>query len=241
MTTKRTTTNRPAKDVIAAIDADFQLEDPPEPERNPEDMTTFPQFTANGTVASLVTHLGNTDTTVYGAERYIVRDRPANARGTRYPDLYIAFDADPDLYQRQNGYIIADQGKPPDFVMEIASASTRPVDDGAKRIDYADLGIGEYWRFDQRVLSSRPCLSGDRLEDGVYVPLPIQEAGEGRLRGYSEALGVYVCWEEGVLRWFDPVGNRYLTTFQEEREARVAAEARAIQLEQEVRRLRERS
>ena len=231
-------TNQRIKDILAA---DFQLEDPPEPERNPEDMTTFPQFTANGTVASLVAHLGNQETTVYGAEHYIVRERPANARGTRYPDLYIAFGADPDLYYRQNGYIIADQGKPPDFAMEMASVSIRPIDDGAERIDYAELGIGEYWRFDQRVLPNRPCLAGDRLQDGIYVPIPIHEEGEGRLRGYSEVLGVYVCWEEGFLRWFDPVGNRYLSTFQEEQAARVAAEARAAQLEQEIRRLRERS
>ena len=47
-------TNQRIKDILAA---DFQLKDPPEPERNPEDMTTFPQFTANGTVASLVAHL----------------------------------------------------------------------------------------------------------------------------------------------------------------------------------------
>ena len=125
--------------------------------------------------------------------------------------------------------------------MEIASVSTRPIDDGAERIDYAELGIGEYWRFDQRVLPNRPCLAGDRLQDGIYVPIPIHEEGEGRLRGYSEVLGVYVCWEEGFLRWFDPVGNRYLSTFQEEQAARVAAEARAAQLEQEIRRLRERS
>ena len=236
-------TNQHIKDILAA---DFQLEDPPEPERNPEDMTTFPQFTANGTVASLVAHLGNQETTVYGAERYIVRERPANARGTRYPDLYIAFGADPDLYYRQNGYIIADQGKPPDFAMEIASTSTRPIDDGAKWIDYSELGIREYWRFDQRVLPNRPCLAGDRLEEEVYVPIPIREEGEGRLRGYSEVLGVYVCWEEGMLRWFDPVGKRYLSTFQEEQDARVAAEAarvaaeaRSAQLEQEIRRLRQ--
>lgn len=229
-------TNQRIKDILAA---DFQLEDPPEPERNPEDMTTFPQFTANGTVASLVAHLGNRETTVYGAERYIVRERPANARGTRYPDLYISFNADPGLYQRQNGYIIADQGKPPDFAMEIASVSTRPIDDGAKRIDYAELGIGEYWRFDQRVLPNRSCLAGDRLVDGVYVPIEILEEGEGRFRGYSEVLGVYICWEEGVLRWFDPVGNRYLSTFDEEREARLEAESRATELEQEIRRLRQ--
>ena len=62
-------------------------------------------------MASLAAHLGNPETTIIAGELYIVRDRPANARGVRYPDLYIAFDVDPDLHFRQNGYVIADQGK----------------------------------------------------------------------------------------------------------------------------------
>ena len=215
----------------APIATDFQLEDPPE--RQPEDMTTFPQFTANGTLASLAAHLGSPETTIIAGELYIVQERPANARGVRYPDLYIAFDVNPDLHLSQNGYVIADQGKPPDFVMEIASTSTRPNDDGEKRIDYQELGIGEYWRFDRRVARrGRPSLAGDRLEDGAYVPIPIQRDEAGRLWGYSEVLGVRIYWEEGYLRWFDPVGERFLSTYQE-------AEARIYQLEQEIRRLRQ--
>ena len=231
---------------------DFQLEDPPE--KQPEDMTTFPQFTANGTVASLAAHLGNPETTIIAGELYIVQDRPANARGVRYPDLYIAFGVDPDLHFRQNGYIIADQGKPPDFAMEIASTSTRPNDDGEKRIDYQGLGIREYWRFDRRVARrGRPSLAGDRLEEGVYAPIPIQRDEEGRLWGYSEVLGVRIYWEAGFLRWFDPVGERFLNTYQEAEEGRMAAEAvllaerqgrreaetRIAQLEQELSRLRQ--
>ena len=240
------------------ITTDFQLEDPPE--KQPEDMTTFPQFTANGTVASLAAHLGNPETTIIAGELYIVQERPANARGVRYPDLYIAFDADPDLHFRQNGYVAADQGKPLDFAMEIASTSTRPNDDGEKRIDYQGLGIREYWRFDRRpALPRRPSLAGDRLQGGVYVPIPIHEGDGGILWGHSQVLGLDICWDDGFLRWFDTVAERYLTTYQEEqdarlaerearlterearlteREARLAAEARIVQLEQENRRLR---
>ena len=246
-------TNQRITNVLAT---DFELEDPPE--KQPEDMTTFPQFTANGTVASLASHLGNPETTIIAGELYIVRDRPANARGVRYPDLYIAFDVDPDLHVRQNGYIIADQGKPPDFAMEIASTATRPNDDGAKRFDYQELEIREYWRFDRRpARPRRPSLAGDRLEGGAYVPVPIHEDEEGRLWGYSEVLGVRIYWDAGYLRWYDPVGDRFLTTYQEaeegrlaERDARLAerdawlaerreAEARIAQLEAENRRLRE--
>ena len=33
------------------------------------------------------------------------------------PDLLIALGADPETYRENNGYIISEQGKPPDFVL----------------------------------------------------------------------------------------------------------------------------
>ena len=41
------------------------------------------------------------------------------------PDLLVALRADPETYRENNGYIISDQGKPPDFVLEIASPEHR--------------------------------------------------------------------------------------------------------------------
>ena len=69
--------------------------------------------------------------------------------GSRYPDLLIAFDSDIEADQRSNGYVIAEPGKPPDFVLEIASQRTGREDSGDKRDDYADFVIPEYWRFDE--------------------------------------------------------------------------------------------
>lgn len=39
---------------------------------------------------------------------------------------------------------------------------------------------------------------------------------DGHCRGYSEILDLYVCWEDGELRWFDPKTETYLRTFTEE-------------------------
>ncbi|MDE2688296.1 MAG: hypothetical protein OXI16_12485 [Chloroflexota bacterium] len=72
-----------------------------------------------------------------------------------------------------------------------------------------------------------------------------------RLRGYSGALGLYVCWADAQLRFFDPESARYLSMYEEDWQAReneaagrLAAEARAeeaenraAQLETEPRRL----
>lgn len=39
------------------------------------------------------------------------------------PDLLIAFDVGPEAYHRGNAYVIAEKGKRPNFVLEVASAS----------------------------------------------------------------------------------------------------------------------
>ena len=82
-------------------------------------------------------------------DHYLCRAIRPNLAGSQYPDLLIAFDADIEADQRSNGYIIAEPGKPPDFVLEIASQRTGNEDAGDKRDDCADFGIAEYWRFDE--------------------------------------------------------------------------------------------
>ena len=42
-------------------------------------------------------------------------------------------------------------------------------------------------------------LVGDRLADGSYKSIAVEMLEDGHLRGYSEALGLYVCWEDGKL------------------------------------------
>ena len=73
--------------------------------------------------------------------------------------------------------------------------------------------------------------------NGVYQPIDIVTVDEFYYWGHSEALGLDVCWENGHLRWYDPAARRYLRTFDEEAEERVAAEERVRELEAEIRRL----
>ena len=65
------------------------------------------------------------------------------------PDLIIAFDASRESYRQDNGYVISRQGKAPHFVTEMALPGTGRHDVEVKRPQYADLGIPEYWRFDE--------------------------------------------------------------------------------------------
>ena len=216
------------------VQGGFRLPDPPE---CPEDkMTSFDHLTINGNAHYLAVHLGNSETTLVAGDRYLVVRPTRTLAGSRYPDLLVAFGVDPALYEGNNGYIIAEQGKPPDFVLEIASESTGRVDAGPKRRDYAALGIGEYWRFDGTGGHHGARLAGDQLVDGEYAALDIEELPGGSLQGYSAALNLNILWERGELVFYDPATGRPIVTLEDEREARLAAEARVRELEEQLRR-----
>ena len=111
-----------------------------------------------------------------------VSARTGETSGQRFHDLFIAFGVDPEAYRRSNGYIDSEQGKPPDFVLEIASRSTGGQDTTDKRRDYAALGIPEYWRFGQTGEFHGTRLAGDRLVEGRYEPVPIEESNTASCR-----------------------------------------------------------
>ena len=203
----------------------FVLPDPPE--REPEDMPSFDHLTLNGSAHHLVQHLGNPQTTLVAGERYITREPGAPAEDRMAPDLLVAFNADLQAYRDSNGYIISEQGKPPDFVLEIASRSTGRQDVEKKRLDYAALGIPEYWRFDQTGDFHETWLAGDRLVEGRYEPIPIETVEEGVLQGYSSVLDLLIRWDHGDLGWHDPETGHHIATFQQERARANAAEFRA--------------
>ena len=69
--------------------------------------------------------------------------------------------------------------------------------------------------------------AGDRLVDGEYQPIVNERLDQDRLRAYSEALGLYMCWESGMLRFFDPGTESYLQSHDEDTARTTSAEARA--------------
>ena len=146
----------------------------------------------------------------------------------RIPDLLVAFDCDRDLIEERRGYPLELLERPPDFVLEVASPSTGVRDYTDKRLDYARYGILEYWRFDPSGGDFYDvALAGDRLLDGEYEPIEVEQLGEGNWRGYSEVLGLHICWDQGRLRFLDSVNEVYLLSHQEEAEGRRDAVARA--------------
>lgn len=201
---------------------------------------------------------------------YICYD-PTNGNRRLQPDCIIVFDVDAEAvrYNLPN-YWIWEVGKPPDFVMEMASPTTADNDLGHKRDMYAELGIAEYWRFDPTGgdYYGQP-LAGERLVDGEYQPYELREEEDCSVIGYSPLLDLNFYWDGDEFDVLDPVTGRTvdrlvaaenerdaaeeraeaerearLTEEQArmaEREARLAAEARERELLAEIERLRRQS
>ena len=151
-----------------------------------------------------------------------------NYEGILYPDLLIAFDVDAEANIARNGYLIPEQGKPPDFVLEVASETTAHRDETVKRDAYEAMDVLEYWRFDPTGGKRYQApLAGDRLVGEAFAPIATHRTDEGHYWGHSEALSLSLCWEEGNLRFWDSESRAYLPTFQEERANLQAAELRA--------------
>ena len=138
------------------------------------------------------------------------------------PDVLVSFGVPK---RDRLSYVMADEGKAPDFVLEVASVSTWRRDYGEKRKTYEALGVREYFVYDARP-EAETRLVGFRLRGEAYEELsgsPIHPDGPSGLR--SEVLDLWAHLDErGGLRWYDPVTGEDLRTLTEAEREREAAE-----------------
>lgn len=105
----------------------------------------------------VVTELG-TEFVLWAREHgAVVRPQPFDVRTTRtrrrQPDLMVVLAEHRDRIGRDG------MRGAPDLVVEVLSPSTRAVDLGDKREEYAGIGVAEYWCFDTdagQVLAAAP-------------------------------------------------------------------------------------
>ncbi len=167
----------------------------------------------------------NGDTFIYYVE--------GDPRRSFSPDCYVVFGlTDAALeslsLEGNNTYLLWEVGKAPDFILEIGSPSTAGADMGSKRDLYAGLGVREYWRFDATGGEFYcEALVGERLVDGGYRRLVMRAEEDGRVGGHSDVLNLELWWEDGELRFLDPVTGDWLLSQEEEQDGRLAAQVRA--------------
>ena len=166
---------------------------------------------------------------------------PSNLNVRRQPDIYLAFGVDQAAIRRRRLYLPWEAGKPPDLALEVGSESTGSEDTIVKHRVYAAVGISEYWRFDPSGGDHHGGpMSGWVLRDGEYQPAELTTEPDGILKGYSDLMELYLCWDEGWPRFYDPATETYLENWRQERasfEATLAdREARIRELEDKLRR-----
>lgn len=142
--------------------------------------------------------------------------------------------------KRRRIYKIWEEGKAPDFIIELTSKSTREDDITDKKALYESLQVSEYFLFDPLGEYLRPALQGYRLFAGRYEP--IVPFG-GRLR--SLVLNMELVHQGESLQLIDlQTGERLLTPLEQAevrrkaeakwRQAEVAQQQMAEKLQQEV-------
>ena len=128
------------------------------------------------------------------ASEFVMYYQCGDNRSWLQPDVLVAFGV-PSASERSvsegSVYKTWEEGKVPDFVLEVASPSKARRDAGFKALKYAALGVREYWCLDPDPagrLMERD-LEGYRWQQGSYEPVAAVERNGGEaLR--SEVLGL---------------------------------------------------
>lgn len=137
------------------------------------------------------------------------------------PDVQVTLGI-PKLPPRRT-FLAWKEGKGPDFIIEVSSKSTWGNDLRGKKEVYQDiLKVQEYFLFDPLQENLITPFVGYTLVDGEYQLIkPIN----GRLP--SEITGLHLERAGEYLRLFDPIGKKYLSTYEEVTESKAAIELEA--------------
>jgi len=134
-------------------------------------------------------------------------------------------------------YFLWEEGVAPQVVIELSSEHTWKEDVFRKFHVYEKLGVNEYFIFDPTSdYIKGPPLIGFRLEDGEYVEMEINDD-----RLHSDELGLDLVITGNTLRLLNPLTGKFLSTPDEEAEARMRAEAEVERLRAEIELLKQRS
>ena len=201
--------------------------DYPESDGQPMAEADFQRDVITYAIEALKRHFQERDD-IYVSGNLLIYYEEGNRRAAVAPDVFVVFGV-PGHARRT--YLLWQEGKAPDFVLEVTSQSTRRADQGRKRDLYARLGVAEYWQYDPTGDSLEPPLQGLVLSAGRYGEALALERVSGVWCAFSPVLGLNLRLEGGGLRFHDPLTDIGLPSYQESEQARQEAEARLAALE----------
>lgn len=152
------------------------------------------------------------------------------------PDVFVVFGV--ENRPRRSYRVWQEQGKTPDWVLEITSSSTHRKDEREKPLIYSQMGVSEYFQYDPTGDYLNPRLKGRRLGEQGYQILTPEPDENGMLVFPSEVLGLEMrLFADGRLRFFNPQNQEYLRTPQESEQERLLEQQRAERLAARLREL----
>lgn len=185
-------------------------------------------------IATLQAHYA-AEPNIYVSGNLLIFYEPGNKRRHVSPDVFVVRGVPKG--SRPN-YLIWEEGKAPEVVIELTSKTTRKEDTEKKFKLYRDvLKVKEYFLFDPLEDYLEPSMQGYRLVGGEYRPIRLKD---GRMP--SRILGMHLERDGDELRLWNPETGRWLPTESERaddaEERADDLEARAVQAEAELERMR---
>jgi Uma2 family endonuclease len=205
----------------------FVLNDYPTSDGRPMAETDWHRDLMLQLIATLKAHYA-ADPNTYVSGNLLVFYRPNDRRRHVSPDVFVVKAVRDGL--RPN-YLVWEEGKGPDVVIELTSKTTRREDLNTKMALYRDtLKVKEYFLFDPREEYLEPSMQGFRLVGGEYRRI---REKDGRLP--SKVLCLHLERDGDNLRLWNPATETWLPTDAERADD---AEQRAAAAEAELARLR---
>lgn len=132
------------------------------------------------------------------------------------PDLFVVFETHK---AERRTWKIWEEGKSPDFIIEVTSEATRGQDRWFKRGLYEELRVQEYFLFDPLAKQLTLQLQGYRLVGGMYQMVVPKTTDEGQWQLESQVLNLYLRPEDTTLRFYEvETGTKLLTQAEAEDE-----------------------
>jgi Uma2 family endonuclease len=177
------------------------------PDSDGQPMAETPHHRQNmtNTIEALDLHFAN-DPMVYVSGNMFVYYVEGDHRKHLAPDAFVVRGVPKHRQPDRRRYLVWEEGKGPDVVIEITSESTREEDiDDKMRLYRTELKVREYFLFDPYEEYLEPSLQGHRLVNGQWVPIqPI----DGRVP--SEVLDLHLERTGDNLRLYSPATGKWL-------------------------------